>query len=117
MKLAVTVMHLCKRLPREDDYALGSQIRRAAASVPANIAEGNRRGHRREYVRFVSIARASAAELETYLELIGRAALLPTTDVSPVAESAVVVGRMLNRLFQSLCRPRRAPTTYQLPPS
>ncbi len=67
MKLVINVYSLTKKFPQEEIYGLTSQIRRSAVSVPSNIAEGYSRQHGSEYIQFLSIAYASAAEFETQL--------------------------------------------------
>jgi four helix bundle protein len=69
MALAAEAYRLARLLPKEEQYRLTGQILRAAASVPANIAEGHARGTRKDYAHFVSIARGSLAETETFLQL------------------------------------------------
>ena len=69
MQLAKEVYRLAKLMPKAEEYRLTGQMLRAAASVPANIAEGNCRGTRKDYAHFVSIARGSLAETETFLLL------------------------------------------------
>jgi four helix bundle protein len=69
MDLATETYRLAKLMPKTEEFRITSQILRAAASVPANIAEGHTRGSRREYAQFVSIARGSLAETETFLLL------------------------------------------------
>ncbi len=70
MELVPSVYGLVRRLPKEEVYALGDEMRRAVVSVPANIAEGHSRQYRREYVHHLSVARGSLAEVET-LVLVG----------------------------------------------
>jgi four helix bundle protein len=66
MDFAAEIYRLAKILPRAEQYRLTSQILRAAASVPANIAEGYMRGSRKEYAQFISISRGSLAEAEHF---------------------------------------------------
>jgi four helix bundle protein len=69
MALATEAYSLAKQLPKAEEYRLTSQLLRAAAAVPANIAEGHGRGTRKDYAKFISIARGSLAEAETFLML------------------------------------------------
>ena len=102
MELARSCYFLTKRLPREELYGLISQIRRAATSIPANIAEGNGRRTRKDYISFLHIAQGSLRELETYLILIVEVGLLREEDASPLLAQIDSVARLLNRLIQSL---------------
>jgi four helix bundle protein len=70
--LTVDVYRATKRFPREEIYGLTSQLRRAAYSVPANIAEGATRNSKKDYLRFLYIARASLAETQYFLHLSKR---------------------------------------------
>ena len=98
LELACQVYELTRKMPKEEMYRLSGQIIRCSASIPANIAEGNARGTRRDYAHFVSIARGSAAELETFLVIIKRLGLAPQDDVDHLMVQAEEVGRMLNAL-------------------
>jgi len=69
MTLAKEVYQLCSRLPKAEIYGLSSQMKRAAISIPSNIAEGHSRNHRTEYRQYIYIALGSLAELETQLNL------------------------------------------------
>lgn len=79
-----------------------SQLIRAAISIPANIAEGNSRGTRKDYANFVSIARGSVAELETLLLLSRDIGLSALTDIDMALRKTDEVGRMLTGLRKSL---------------
>lgn len=102
MDLAVMVYELGRLMPREERYGMTSQLLRAAASVPANLAEGYQRSTRKDFANFVSIARGSLAETETFLLLASRARLLTDESVSPALAVADELSRMLTRLRQSL---------------
>jgi four helix bundle protein len=82
-----------------------SQMQRAASSIPANIAEGYQRGTRKDYARFIGIARGSLAETETFLMLAIRVSRLPAADAQGCLDAARDVGRMLTRLKQRLDAP------------
>ena len=101
MDLVVHSYELARFLPREELYGLTSQVRRAAVSVPANIAEGNGRDHRREYLYHLSLAHGSLMELETHLVLASRLGYVQAKEVSSVLATAGEVGRMLNGLRPS----------------
>jgi four helix bundle protein len=111
MRLAAEAYRLGRRLPKAEEYRLTSQLLRAAASVPANIAEGHARGTRKDYAHFVSIARGSLAETETILLLLVDVDLLTNEHLDPVLELCSEIGRKLNGL---LARLRGAPETRPL---
>ena len=113
MRLAKEAYRLTKALPKSEEYRLTSQLLRATASVPTNIAEGHARGTRKDYAHFVSIARGSLAETETILLLLVEVELLTTERVEPALGLCSEVGRMLNRLHARL----RAPETQSLKPN
>jgi four helix bundle protein len=106
MDFATEVYRLTRLMPKTEEYRLVSQVLRAAASVPANIAEGNARGSRKEYAQHVSIARGSLAEAETFLALAIRTNLLPSHEAASALELADRLGRQLNVLRQRLSAPR-----------
>jgi len=102
MDLAVRSYQLAKLLPRDELYGLVSQIRRAAVSVPANIAEGHGRDHLGDYLRLLSVANGSLMELETHILLAQRLSYLKITDVEPLLVLTSEVGRMLAGLIRKL---------------
>ncbi len=109
MDLAVAVHGLSRELPTSERFELGSQMRRAAASVPANIAEGHGRRSRRDCARFIGIARGSLMELRTHVQLAVRLDYLPRSRAETVLTLADEVGRMLSALQRALrSQPRRA---------
>ncbi|HXJ15824.1 MAG TPA: four helix bundle protein [Candidatus Polarisedimenticolia bacterium] len=102
MDLVVTSYEVAKRLPQSESYGLASQIKRAAVSIPANIAEGHGRKHTGDYLRHLSIARGSLLELETHLLIAVRLAYLKSEDVEAVLGLTDEVGRMISGLIQKL---------------
>ena len=102
MRLAAEAYRLGKLLPKAEEYRLTSQLLRAAASVPSNIAEGHARGTRKDYAHLITISRGSLAETETILLLLVDVGLLPNEQVQPALELSSEVGRMLNGLLTRL---------------
>ncbi len=102
MDLVVDVYRVAAALPSEEKFGLTSQMRRAAVSIPANVAEGYGRTHRGDYVRHLSVARGSLTELETLMTIAVRVEFLRRDEVVPIWEVCQEVGRMLNKLIRSL---------------
>jgi four helix bundle protein len=88
MELCEAIYRASANLPTDEKYGLTSQIRRAAVSIPSNIAEGYGRVHRGDYVRHLSIARGSLMEVETQLTLAVRLNLIMRDTAVPVWEIA-----------------------------
>ena len=102
MGLVVESYRLAGTFPTDERYGLTSQFRRAAVSIPANIAEGHGRLHRGDYVHHLSIATGSLMELETCAELACRLQYVDADAVSSLRELMDHVGRMLTRLTRRL---------------
>ena len=100
--LAVSIYAVTKRFPADERLGLTQQLRRAAVSVPSNIAEGRGRGSRRDYRHFLLQARGSVYELETALHIAGRLAYLPDHDAAALREATAATVRPLNGLIKSL---------------
>lgn len=100
--LTVRTYKLTKRFPSEERYGLTSQMRRAAASVPANIAEGQARRSKGEFLQFLGIARGSLAELETFLTLSERLGLIRSETRDGGLEACAEINKMLTGLMRSL---------------
>lgn len=108
VELAAEVHRLAKKLRTKEAAGLGEQMRRAAMSIPANIAEGNGRYHRGDYLRFLSIANGSLCELETHIELALRMDRLPPAEFTVTQDLLSQTARLLTRLIQSLRAPAAA---------
>jgi four helix bundle protein len=102
MELTERVYAISAKFPREELYGLTSQLRRAASSVPANIAEGNGRRSTREFARHVSIAIGSLCEVETFLQLAKRLDFGNADAIDQSLSMLAEEGRMLRGLQKSL---------------
>ena len=102
MSITEQVYRLTRSFPREEQFGLTSQTRRAAVSIPANIAEGYGRGTRPAYASFVRIAQGSLKELETHLLIGERVGFISTDDIQPLLADADELGRMLRSLLNKL---------------
>lgn len=102
MQLAADTYRRTACWPREELYGLTSQARRAAASVPANIAEGFGRGNRGSYVQFLRIAQGSLKELETHVLLAVRVEIAPEAEIEPLLAQTESVGKLLRLLIWKL---------------
>jgi four helix bundle protein len=102
MDLVVLVYKATAALPPEERYGLTSQARRAAVSIPANIAEGQGRNSTREFLNFLSIAHGSLREVETHVLIAQRLNYLDEQVTGAVMDLASEVGRLVNGLSNSL---------------
>jgi four helix bundle protein len=104
MNLAVAAYRLTASFPRDELYGLTSQIRRSAASVPANIAEGYGRESAGSYAQHLKIAQGSLKEFETHLELSHRIGLLDAKGLDETNLMSDEIGKMLRSLIRSVER-------------
>jgi four helix bundle protein len=102
MRVAETAYILTGEFPRGEAFGMTAQIRRAATSVPANIAEGYGRETRASFVHFLRISQGSLKELETLLLLAGRVSLGNSKQLAALLGSCDELGRMLRSLIRSL---------------
>ena len=100
--LAIRCYQATNQFPKAEEYGLKSQIRRAAVSVPANIAEGSGRYSDRDFVRFIRIARGSVSELETLIAIASDLGYLNAREARALQTNAGNVGKMLSGLARSL---------------
>jgi four helix bundle protein len=102
MQIAEMSYRLTRKFPREELFGMTSQIRRAAASIPANIAEGWGREGTKEYIQFLRVAQGSLKELETHLILSQRVDLTKEADVREMLALCTELGKMIRSLIGSL---------------
>ena len=102
VELVVEVYKLTRQFPKEEIYGLISQIRRAAVSMPSNIAEGRMRGYRKELRQFLLSAYGSGGELETQIVIAKRLPEIQELDYSRVDALLLEVMKMLNKMIASL---------------
>ena len=105
-RLSLEIYQVTRNYPKEEVYGLVSQMRRSAVSIPCNIAEGYRRGHRGEYIQFLHIAHGSCGELETLLSLSRDLKFIDEARFEKLYELQEEVSRLLNGLIASLERGR-----------
>ena len=104
MELVRRVYCLTRKFPRHEVFGLSSQVQRAAVSIPANIAEGHTRGTTKEFLRFVTIAHGSLAELETMCLVARDLQYIDTGSLDYMADLCDTTGRMLGSLRRSLVK-------------
>jgi four helix bundle protein len=104
IELAVEAYAVTKAFPASEMYGMTSQIRRASASIAANIAEGYGREHRGSFVQFLRVAQGSLKELETHVILSGRVGLILENDTARLLGAADELGKMLRAMIRSLQR-------------
>ena len=104
MDLDEVCYRLSSKFPKGEMYGLNSQLRRAAISVPANIAEGYGRDNKGSYAHHLKIAQGSLRELQTHLLLAERISVAGTNASRPALDQCKTVAKMLNGLIRSLQR-------------
>jgi four helix bundle protein len=102
MALSVSCYRLTKLFPKDEMYGMTSQIRRAAVSVAANIAEGHGRESTKSFIHFLQISQGSLKELETHFILASEVELARKEAVEPLLAASDELGRMLRGLIRSL---------------
>ena len=102
VELAEQIYRLTDDFPKEEVYGITSQMRRAAVSIPSNIAEGRYRGTRKDFVHFLRIAYGSAAELETQLEIAKRLPAMKKLDYGKAEGLLEEVMKMLSVMIRKI---------------
>jgi len=102
MELTTIIYTLVKQLPKDEQFGLSLQMKRAVVSIPSNIAEGQSRHSTKEYIHFLTIARGSKSELETQLLICQNLQYLPNNIVLSTLELVEEVGRLINHYINEL---------------
>jgi four helix bundle protein len=102
MCLVEEVYEVTRAMPKEEQFGLTNQVRRAVVSIPSNIAEGNGRGTTTDYIRFLQIARGSLFETQTQLEIAAKLGFLPESSMTPLLALSNEIERMLNSVISKL---------------
>jgi four helix bundle protein len=102
MELVTEIYAVTKAFPQDERYGLTNQLRRAAVSVPSNIAEGQARFSRKEFHHFLSHARGSLVEIETQLMIAQNLGYLAVKQVGGLLGRTAELGRVLNGLIASI---------------
>ncbi|HLD01560.1 MAG TPA: four helix bundle protein [Patescibacteria group bacterium] len=105
VELCIQIYEITETFPKSELYGLTSQIRRCSVSIPSNIAEGQRRGHKAEYIQFLRIAYGSGAELETQLIIALKIGYLKQASFSILNSTLEEIMKMLNKLISVLLKP------------
>ena len=100
--LVTEIYRLSKKFPKDEVFGLTSQIRRAAVSIPSNIAEGRGKSSKGEFQQFLHHSRGSLAEVETQIIIAQNLGYLNAAETEPVMKIIAEVGRLLNGLLTSL---------------
>ncbi len=102
VELVTQIYSITKEFPRDEIYGLTSQLRRSAVSVPSNIAEGQGRATKGEFIQFLGHARGSLFELETQIVIAEKLGYITPETESQIASKITEVARILNGLLTSL---------------
>lgn len=104
VELSVAIYRVTEEFPKSEIYGLTSQIRRCVVSIPSNIAEGQRRGSRKEYIQFLRISFGSGAELETQLLISFKIGYLNNDQFNNLNDQLEQIMKMLNKLISVLTK-------------
>jgi len=102
LELAEACYLLTRVFPRDEQFGLTSQIRRASSSIAANIAEGHGRESTQSFIQFLRIAQGSLKEVETHLILSARVKIVRDLEIVPLIERSEKLGRKLRALIRTL---------------
>ncbi len=117
MALTKKIYLVSRELPKSENYELATQMRRAAVSIPSNIAEGHARIHTREYLNHVSIAQGSLAELRTQLELSVQLGYLTARRLNEITDLCEELSKQMYALRKALFKRLSTPDFRSLTPA
>lgn len=104
MDLVEKIYRLTQKFPNHEAYGLTNQLRRAAVSIPSNIAEGHAREHTKEYLNFLSVTQGSLAELQTQVEIASRLGYAALSAVREVLDDSVSLSKQLYALRNAVAK-------------
>lgn len=99
LELTIEVYRLIRQLPKEENFAIANQMRRAAVSIPSNIAEGHGRDSNREFIQFLNIAKGSLYEIETQLIICSKLLYFDDNECKHALSLVSEISRMINSLI------------------
>jgi four helix bundle protein len=102
ISLALIVYDLAKEFPKSEAFGMTGQIKRAAISIPANIAEGAARQTKREFAQFLYVARGSMSEVDTYIEIAKNLGYIGPDSAIEIDKKMMRIDKMLTGLIRSL---------------
>jgi four helix bundle protein len=117
MNLAERAYGLSQEFPRHEIFGLAAHLQRSAVSVPSNIAEGHTRASRRDFLRDLSFAEASLAEVETQVELAARLRYVSSRELQAFLGQSRSLGRQVHATKKALTRLETDPSAVRRPPS
>jgi four helix bundle protein len=104
MDLVEKIYRLTQKFPNHEVYGLTNQLRRAAVSIPSNIAEGHAREHTKEYLNFLSVTQGSIAEVQTQVEIADRLGYAAHSAVREVLDDSVSLSKQLYALRNAVAK-------------
>ncbi|TDX84804.1 four helix bundle protein [Epilithonimonas xixisoli] len=102
INLVTEIYRITEKFPSNEIYGLTSQLRRASVSVPSNIAEGNTRRSKADYIQFLRIARGSCSEIETQIIISKNLGFIDNTIFETLSFNIIEISKMINGLINSL---------------
>ncbi|MFA7359822.1 MAG: four helix bundle protein [Candidatus Kapaibacterium sp.] len=102
VELVTNVYEISREFPKEEMYCMTNQIRRAAISIPSNIAEGAGRFHNKEFIQFLYISLGSCSELETQLIICSNLNFIDSSRLNSLTSKIFIIRRLLLGLIKSL---------------